>query len=154
MILTRSSMLAQGSCTPGKVIQSCSSAARMTTENSFKSSVTRWSLRSRSQYLLFTYFSTNDCHHSLEKLPRKYPSSVRKICAKFLSGVKFGLGFALERSCGTNCHSCTGSPFHRQCRFFDFKPHYLVRLEKKPGTPDLNVSIILATFVEFILHVI
>ncbi|KAF8826840.1 hypothetical protein HHX47_DHR5000618 [Lentinula edodes] len=24
------------------------------------------------------------------------------------------------------------------CRFFDFKPHYLVRLEKKPGTPDLN----------------
>ncbi|KAJ3853573.1 golgi-body localization protein domain-containing protein [Lentinula lateritia] len=75
---------------------------------------------------------------NLEKLPRKYPSSVRKICAKFLSGVKFGLGFALERSCGINCHSCTGSPFHRQCRFFNFKPHYLVRLEKKPGTPDLN----------------
>ncbi|KAJ3799089.1 golgi-body localization protein domain-containing protein [Lentinula aff. detonsa] len=75
---------------------------------------------------------------NLKKLPAKYPSTYKKICAKFLSGIKFGLGFSLERSCGSGCHSCSGSPFHRQCRFFDFKPHYMVMLEKKPGTPDLN----------------
>ncbi|KAJ3774447.1 golgi-body localization protein domain-containing protein [Lentinula raphanica] len=75
---------------------------------------------------------------NLRKLPAKYPSNYKKVCAKFVSGIKFGLGFVLERSCGSSCHTCVGSPFHRQCRYFDFKPHYLVRLEKKPGIPDLN----------------
>ncbi|KAF5390524.1 hypothetical protein D9757_002702 [Collybiopsis confluens] len=76
---------------------------------------------------------------SLKKFPEKYPSTFRKICAQFLSGVKFGLGFALERSCGPECDkNCIGSPFDRTCRFFEFRPHHLIKLEKKLGKPELN----------------
>ncbi|KIK68037.1 hypothetical protein GYMLUDRAFT_238205 [Collybiopsis luxurians FD-317 M1] len=76
---------------------------------------------------------------NLKKHPEKYPSTYRKICAKFLSGVKFGIGFVLERSCGPGCdQGCIGSPFNRKCRFFEFKPHHLVKLEKKPSNPELN----------------
>ncbi|KIY49303.1 hypothetical protein FISHEDRAFT_9609, partial [Fistulina hepatica ATCC 64428] len=59
----------------------------------------------------------------------------RKICAKFRSGVRFGVGFLLERTCGPECPTCTGSAFHRSCRSFDFKPHYRVVLEKKAEPP-------------------
>lgn len=80
---------------------------------------------------------------SLKKLPERSPAAFRKVCAKFLSGIKFGLGFALERTCGSSCDSCTGPLFHRKCRFFNFKPHHLVRLEKKLGKPELNVRLYL-----------
>ena len=63
----------------------------------------------------------------------------RKICAKVTSGVRFGVGFVVERACGTECHSCKGTPFERKCRFFDFRPHYNVRLEQKAGKPEHNV---------------
>ncbi|TFK55958.1 hypothetical protein OE88DRAFT_1731595 [Heliocybe sulcata] len=62
----------------------------------------------------------------------------RKICAKFGSGVRFGLGFVLERSCGPECVSCEGSPFKRDCRLFTFKPHYEVKLERKQKVPELK----------------
>ena len=64
----------------------------------------------------------------------------RKICAKVVSGVRFGLGCVLERSCGAECQRCTGKPSHRQCRFFDFRPHYEVVLERKSSEPHINVS--------------
>jgi hypothetical protein len=51
-----------------------------------------------------------------------------KVCAKFINGVRWGLGVVLERTCRSpQCESpaCHGaSTFHRQCRFFDFKPHW------------------------------
>ncbi|CAL1700808.1 unnamed protein product [Somion occarium] len=62
---------------------------------------------------------------------RKY----RKVCAKFTSGVRFGIGIALERSCGPECLTCSGRPFQRKCRFFNFRPHYEVMLEQKPSRP-------------------
>ncbi|KAK0468226.1 RNA pol II promoter Fmp27 protein domain-containing protein [Desarmillaria tabescens] len=62
----------------------------------------------------------------------------KKICAKVLSGVRFGVGFVLERACGSECQHCNGSAFHRKCRFFDFKPHYKVKLEKKNATPEIK----------------
>uniref|UniRef100_A0A0W0FJY9 Uncharacterized protein n=1 Tax=Moniliophthora roreri TaxID=221103 RepID=A0A0W0FJY9_MONRR len=73
---------------------------------------------------------------------RQYPSPqsapFKKICAKFLSGVRFGIGFVFERACGPSCTRCTGDAFHRTCRFFDFKPHYEVTLGKKSETPVMN----------------
>ncbi|KAF9569300.1 hypothetical protein CPC08DRAFT_812902 [Agrocybe pediades] len=62
----------------------------------------------------------------------------QKICARLSSGVRFGIGFVLERSCGLECSFCTGSPFHRKCRYFSFDPHYRVRLEKKSSPPTLK----------------
>ncbi|GBE79683.1 predicted protein [Sparassis crispa] len=63
---------------------------------------------------------------------RKY----RKVCAKLSSGVRFGVGFVLERACGPECDRCTGTPFHRKCRMFHFLPHYDVKLEQKSVTPE------------------
>lgn len=65
----------------------------------------------------------------------------RKICAKFRSGVRFGVGVVLERSCGPECPDCSGSAFKRKCRFFDFRPHYEIMLERKEGIPQLMVGI-------------
>ncbi|KAG1855096.1 hypothetical protein C8R48DRAFT_776498 [Suillus tomentosus] len=53
-----------------------------------------------------------------------------KTCAKLGSGVRFGVGVILERSCSTeDCTSCClGSSFDRHCRFFTFRPHHEVQL--------------------------
>ncbi|KAJ7179036.1 golgi-body localization protein domain-containing protein [Mycena filopes] len=64
------------------------------------------------------------------------PRPFQKICAKFRSGVCFGIGFVMERSCGPECSACSGSPFHRKCRFYDFLPHYDIKLQKKPRIPE------------------
>ncbi|KAJ6539449.1 golgi-body localization protein domain-containing protein [Mycena capillaripes] len=83
-----------------------------------------------------------DFSHLMPKSKRKHrsqanerPRSFQKICAKFRSGVCFGLGFVMERSCGPECPTCSGSPFHRKCRFYDFPPHYEIKLQKKPRIP-------------------
>lgn len=51
-----------------------------------------------------------------------------KVCAKFINGVRWGMGMVLERACLPNCTkaSCRGATaFHRQCRFFEeFRPHW------------------------------
>ncbi|KAI0638130.1 golgi-body localization protein domain-containing protein [Trametes polyzona] len=60
------------------------------------------------------------------------------ICAKFRSGVCFGVGFALERACGPECERCSGKPFDRQCRLFNFRPHYDVKLEWKDTVPEVK----------------
>ncbi|KAM0751839.1 hypothetical protein T439DRAFT_325030 [Meredithblackwellia eburnea MCA 4105] len=52
-----------------------------------------------------------------------------KICAKFINGVRWGMGAVLERACTIDCPkgTCNGkTAFHRQCRFFDFIPHWEV----------------------------
>ncbi|KAK7061817.1 golgi-body localization protein domain-containing protein [Favolaschia claudopus] len=84
-----------------------------------------------------------DFSHLMPKSKRKprsqaelqNPRPFQKICAQFRSGVRFGLGFVMERSCGPECTSCSGSSFHRKCRFFDFLPHYEIKLQKKPRVP-------------------
>ncbi|GJN94531.1 hypothetical protein Rhopal_007614-T1 [Rhodotorula paludigena] len=53
-----------------------------------------------------------------------------KVCAKCVNGVRWGMGIRLERTCrDESCDkpTCTGmSTFHRQCRIFDFIPHWHV----------------------------
>ncbi|KAG1768119.1 golgi-body localization protein domain-containing protein [Suillus occidentalis] len=53
-----------------------------------------------------------------------------KTCAKLGSGVRFGVGAILERSCSSeDCTSCCpSSSFDRHCRFFTFRPHHDVQL--------------------------
>ncbi|KAG2141789.1 golgi-body localization protein domain-containing protein [Suillus bovinus] len=61
-----------------------------------------------------------------------------KTCAKLGSGVCFGVGVILERSCSSeDCTSCCpGSSFDRHCRFFTFRPHHEVQLvTTKTGIP-------------------
>ncbi|EJU06094.1 hypothetical protein DACRYDRAFT_97695 [Dacryopinax primogenitus] len=73
-----------------------------------------------------------------------HPKRFRKVCAKFTNGVRWGIGFKLERTCRTEeCDKCKGSIFHRQCRFFYFRPHWTVHLRAPPqgekpegGWPD------------------
>ncbi|CAG7848535.1 UPF0648 protein C3H5.09c [Serendipita indica DSM 11827] len=54
----------------------------------------------------------------------------QKVVAKLTSGVRIGMGFALERTCRSDCATCPkdADAFHRSCRLFDFKPHYEVAL--------------------------
>ncbi|KZT62125.1 hypothetical protein CALCODRAFT_277895 [Calocera cornea HHB12733] len=73
-----------------------------------------------------------------------HPRRFRKVCAKFTNGVRWGIGFKLERTCRPeDCDKCKGSILHRQCRFFDFRPHWTVHLRAPPqgdkpegGWPD------------------
>ncbi|KAF7331891.1 hypothetical protein MKEN_00069400 [Mycena kentingensis (nom. inval.)] len=89
-----------------------------------------------------------DFSHLLPKTKRKRrregepdrSRAFKKICAKLRSGVCFGVGFVLERACGSECSSCSGSAFHRKCRFFDFRPHYQVQLEKKSRVPEVKTA--------------
>ncbi|KAF8812536.1 hypothetical protein BYT27DRAFT_7182979 [Phlegmacium glaucopus] len=62
----------------------------------------------------------------------------QKVCARLSSGVRFGVGFVVERSCGPECLQCDGTAFHRKCRHFSFLPHYNVILEKKLSIPDIK----------------
>ncbi|KAF8974465.1 golgi-body localization protein domain-containing protein [Flammula alnicola] len=62
----------------------------------------------------------------------------QKVCARLSSGVRYGIGLILERSCGPECLFCTGTAFDRKCRYFSFHPHYEVKLEKKPSPPMLK----------------
>ncbi|KAH9943489.1 golgi-body localization protein domain-containing protein [Epithele typhae] len=66
------------------------------------------------------------------------PRKAQIVCAKFRSGACFGVGFKLERACGPECLTCTGKPFDRKCRLWDFKPHYEVKLSQKDSTPELK----------------
>jgi hypothetical protein len=71
-------------------------------------------------------------------LPRSDPkaylvltrSSLRRCCR----------GFVLERTCvDAECTAgCSGSNFHRACRFFDFKPHYDVTLRTPESLKEQN----------------
>ncbi|KAL5508278.1 FMP27 [Sanghuangporus vaninii] len=62
-------------------------------------------------------------------------NSFKKICAKFSSGIKWGIGIVLERKCGEACLKCGGN---FSCRLFEFRPHYEVILEPKTGIPAEN----------------
>ncbi|KXN86435.1 UPF0648 protein C3H5.09c [Leucoagaricus sp. SymC.cos] len=64
----------------------------------------------------------------------------RKICAELHSGVRYGIGFVFERTCDPTCPKCSGNVFQRQCRIFDFIPHYDVRLETKLNKPALKAA--------------
>lgn len=59
----------------------------------------------------------------------------KKICAKFSSGIKWGIGLVLERACGLACVKCGGN---QACRLFTFRPHYEVTLKSKEETPIEN----------------
>ncbi|MBW0479720.1 hypothetical protein O181_019435 [Austropuccinia psidii MF-1] len=63
-----------------------------------------------------------------------------KIIGKLTNGVRWGMGIILERACvdspDKTC-SCQGSAFHRKCRIFTFKPHYLVITKAPPFTISL-----------------
>ncbi|EMD40776.1 hypothetical protein CERSUDRAFT_111360 [Gelatoporia subvermispora B] len=76
-----------------------------------------------------------------QRIPPAKRRAVRqyeRICAQLTSGVCFGVGFVLERSCGPECGTCTGGAFERQCRFFKFRPHYTIQLEKKSTEPEFK----------------
>lgn len=66
------------------------------------------------------------------------PKPFKKVWARLNTGIRFGVGFLPERTCGDECDTCSGPPSNRQCRLFDFKPHYLVRMEDKPFIPALK----------------
>ncbi|KAG2013550.1 hypothetical protein CC2G_010449 [Coprinopsis cinerea AmutBmut pab1-1] len=68
------------------------------------------------------------------------PRPFKKTWARLNSGVRFGIGFLPERSCGVECLKCHGLPVERQCRLFTFKPHYQVTLEKKPIKPEIKTD--------------
>lgn len=64
-----------------------------------------------------------------------------KICAKLTSGTQFGVGVAFERTCRSDCKTCTGSAFDRRCRHFTFRPHYDVQLLRGSDATSGHVNV-------------
>jgi hypothetical protein len=67
----------------------------------------------------------------------------RKVCAKLESGVLLGIGFVLERACGPECKNCSGLPFYRECRYFEFRPHHKVQTATYSTMNKSEVSLLL-----------
>lgn len=65
-----------------------------------------------------------------------------KVCAKLSSGTMFGVGAVFERTCTTDCKTCTGSAFDRSCRLFAFRPHYDVQLLRKSEAMTTQVRVV------------
>jgi hypothetical protein len=69
----------------------------------------------------------------------------RKPCARFLNGIRFGLGFKFERTCRpwTCTQGCgdTDNLLHRQCRFFNFKPHNQVTLRSPEAIEQAEAEV-------------
>jgi hypothetical protein len=90
--------------------------------------------------MFFEYmFNRRNSHETLPTNSVQPGQNTIKTCAKLQGGVRFGLGFSLERACGPECDKCSGSPFERECRIWDFKPHHEVQLSKKEKRPQSKV---------------
>lgn len=65
-----------------------------------------------------------------------------KICAKFTNGARAGWGFFLERTCtdGDCKEDCSGSNRDRQCRIFDFAPHWKVVLRTPEALEEHQID--------------
>lgn len=59
-----------------------------------------------------------------------------KVCAKFTSGIRWGIGAIMERTCSVNCRDCNNTSM---CRLFEFRPHYDIALEPKAYIPEEKV---------------
>ncbi|KAE8231965.1 hypothetical protein CF326_g3008 [Tilletia indica] len=59
----------------------------------------------------------------------------QKVCLKLSNGVRWGVGLIYERTCTPDtCKRrprCKGSPFYRECRFWDRVPHWKVLTKSK-----------------------
>lgn len=66
-----------------------------------------------------------------------------KVCAKFLGGVRWGIGMRMERACRPDTcitGKCSGSLLQRACRLWDFVPHYKVSTLSGPAVRPSPVS--------------
>ncbi|KDN42722.1 hypothetical protein K437DRAFT_237559 [Tilletiaria anomala UBC 951] len=61
---------------------------------------------------------------------QRYDPQFQKVVAHLYGGVKWGAGIVLERTCNDHdckqATKCSGTPFHRKCRFFDRISHWKV----------------------------
>ncbi|KAL1408382.1 Protein SABRE [Vanrija albida] len=85
----------------------------------------------------------------------------KKPCARFLNGIRFGIGFRFERTCRPwTCKEDgeTDNLLHRQCRAFTFSPHQTVilrtpeayeRMEKEVGHPFDSYEGFRSDFIHF-----
>lgn len=136
---------------PGRETQKYISLTRMNNESSYKWWVMWCSLPCPSNFSLLSFWYFNSHVGSFEHISPslhtphhhqawEHTKPFQKVCAQLSAGVRFGIGFVPERSCGPECTKCRGTPFHRNCRHFNFRPHFEVKLEKKIGTPIEKVS--------------
>lgn len=74
--------------------------------------------------------------------PRK-KREFRKVFAKFTNGARVGWGFVLERTCMEGeCQKCgKKKKFDRQCRIWDFKPHYAVVFNTPESVKERGESV-------------
>ncbi|BGP27835.1 hypothetical protein Rt10032_c13g5178 [Rhodotorula toruloides] len=83
-----------------------------------------------------------------------------KVCAKCINGVRWGMGVVLERTCRdkscAKADCCGLAPFHRQCRMFDFRPHWEVHTKTSAaigldGEVDDSFAAFRSDFIHFSL---
>ncbi|KIJ56610.1 hypothetical protein M422DRAFT_218123 [Sphaerobolus stellatus SS14] len=73
----------------------------------------------------------------------------KKVCARFTNGIRWGMGIVLERTCDISCETCDGDAFNRQCRFFQFVPHYAVKLRCNNNSLDDSYAGFRSNFIHF-----
>lgn len=68
--------------------------------------------------------------------------SLQKTLGVLVNGVRWGMGFRLERTCARGhcprAQPCEGNKFQRKCRVFEFRPHYDVKTRLEAGPKDEN----------------
>ncbi|UZJ56701.1 hypothetical protein CBS101457_006021 [Exobasidium rhododendri] len=79
--------------------------------------------------------------HSSTSLPssqKRYMKDpeYKKVCLKLTNGVRWGAALHWERTCTDDASciqhvKCKGTPFHRECRFWERKPHWDVHTRSK-----------------------
>ncbi|KAK0552268.1 Protein SABRE [Tilletia horrida] len=90
---------------------------------------------------------TNEGEPTITGSRKRYTSEprFRKVCLRLSNGVRWGAGLIYERTCTADtCRRrprCQGTPFYRECRFWDRIPHWEVHTKSKEHVDQLPDSL-------------
>lgn len=95
--------------------------------------------RKSDEYSSLSFFQPANGNYQTSTPSLLLPRKLLKVCAKLTNGVRLGLGFVFERACGAECGKCRSkTAFFKQCRYFNFKPHWEVALRSTPKNQALG----------------
>lgn len=94
------------------------------------------SFRKRKMDSLLADADLYNCHPTDSASQQKLDQRFLKVCAKFTSGIRWGIGAIMERTCSVNCRSCHNTS---ACRIFEFRRHYEVAFQPRDFVPEEKV---------------
>ena len=94
------------------------------------------SFRKRKIDSLLADADSYNCHSTDSASQHKPDQRFLKVCAKFTSGIRWGIGAIMERTCSVNCRNCNNTS---ACRIFEFRRHYEVAFQPRDFVPEEKV---------------